>query len=109
MPITLYLKIAAGLVCAGLLAWASHTLYGAGYDSALADQLKAQQAREVQIAARFVSAVQASERRRLDALAQLDQLRSRPPVVITDVQTEIIERNVCRSFDADFVRLLDGT
>ncbi len=109
MSITLYLKVAAGLAGAALLAWAGHTLYGAGYDSALADQLKAQQVREAAVAVKFASAVQSSERRRLEALHDLDQLRSRPPVVTTDVQTKIIERNVCRSFDPKFIGLLDGT
>jgi hypothetical protein len=105
----LYLKIGAALVLSALLAWAGQTLYAAGYDSALADQLKAQQAREVQIAERFTAAVQASEQKRRSALAELNELRSRPPVVITDVQTEIINRNVCRSFDREFIGLLDDT
>lgn len=105
----LYLKIAAALVVAGLLAWAGRTLYAAGYDSAMADLLEAREAREVQLSARFVQAISASERLRADAIADLNELRSRPPVVITDVQTKIIERNVCRSFDSDFIRLLDDT
>jgi len=109
MPITFYVKTAAALFLAGLLAWAAQTLYAAGYDSALADQLKTQQSREAQIAAKFVQAIAASERQRRDALSQLDQIRSRPPVVITDVQTEIIERNVCRRFDREFIGLLDAT
>jgi hypothetical protein len=104
-----YLKIAAALFLAGMLAWAGQTLYAAGYDSALADQLRGQQAREAQIADRFVAAVADSEQRRRAALAELNELRSRPPVVITDVQTEIINRNVCRSFDSEFIGLLDAT
>jgi len=109
MPVTLYVKIAAALAFAGLIAWAGQTLYAAGYDSAQADLLKAQHEREAQIAERFTAVVLSSERQRRNALDELDRLRSRPPVVITDVQTEIIERNVCRSFDADFVGLLDDT
>jgi hypothetical protein len=109
MPITFYVKTAAALFLAGLLAWAGQTLYAAGYDSALADHLRGQQAREAQIADRFVAAVTDSEQRRRAALAELNELRSRPPVVITDVQTEIINRNVCRSFDRDFIGLLDAT
>jgi hypothetical protein len=105
----LYLKIAAGLFAAGLLAWAGRTLYMAGYDSARADLLEARDAREIVMAARFVEAVNASEVKRADALAELDKLRRRPPVVITNVQTKTIERNVCRSFDAEFLRLLDAT
>lgn len=105
----MYLKIAAALILSALLAWAGQTLYSAGYDSALADQLRAQQAREVQITQRFTQAVQASEQKRRQALDELDEIRSRPPVVITDVQTEIIERNVCRRFDRDFIGLLDAT
>lgn len=109
MPIGTYIRIAAALTVLGLLAWAGQTLYAAGYDSAQADVLKAQQAREAQIAARFVTAVTESQNKRREALDQLNELRSRPPVVITDVQTEIIERNVCRKFDRDFIGLLDAT
>lgn len=86
----LYLKIAAGLFAAVFIAWAGRTLYMAGYDSARAELLEAREARESVIAARFVKAVDASERQRADALAELNELRRRPPVVITDVQTKTL-------------------
>jgi hypothetical protein len=105
----IYFKVAAGLFIAGLLAWAGKTLYDAGYNSAQAELLKARADREVQISARFVRAVNASEAKRAEAISELNELRRRPPVVITDVQTKIIERNVCRSFDREFMRLLDDT
>tara|TARA_R100000541_G_scaffold18689_3_gene28569 strand:+ start:2786 stop:3118 length:333 start_codon:yes stop_codon:yes gene_type:complete len=102
-------KLWASLAAAAALAWLGWWLHQTGYDSAMAERLEAQQAREAAIAEKFVQAVSTSERQRREALEQVDQLRRRPPVVITDVQTEIIERNVCRSFDAEFIGLLDAT
>jgi len=109
MPIALYLKVAAVLSVVGLLTWVGMKIDAGGYNRAIADMSKGQQQREAQIAKGFVQAVSDAERKRSDALDELDKLRSRPPVVITDVQTEIIERNVCRSFDRDFIGLLDAT
>lgn len=104
----LYVRIALAALLVGALAWGASTMYAMGYDGALADQSREQVKREALIADKFVKAVAASEAQRRQALAELNELRSRPPVVITDVQKEIINRNVCRSFDSDFIRLLDG-
>lgn len=87
--------------------WAA--AYSAGYDSARAELLDANEAREAEVAAAYGQAVTEAEGARDTALAELDELRRRPPVVITDVQTKIIELNVCRDFDDEFIGLLDGT
>lgn len=102
-------KLWASLALAAAIVWLGAWLHQTGYDAALADQVAVQHKREAQIAEKFVAAVAASERQRVDALREFDKLRSRPPVVITDVQTEIIERNVCRRFDREFIGLLDAT
>jgi hypothetical protein len=100
-----YLRI--GLIAAALLAttWLGIKIEQSGYNRALASQVK----REAEIAKGFVIAIKESEINRSAALDELNKLRSRPPVVITDVQTEIIERNVCKRFDAEFIGLLDAT
>lgn len=100
-----YLRM--GLIAAALLsiAWLGIKVEQSGYNRALAAQVK----REAEIAKGFVTAIKESEINRAAALDELNKLRSRPPVVITDVQTEIIERNVCKRFDAEFIGLLDAT
>lgn len=104
-----YVRTALAIVGLAALMWLGIRIEAAGYDRALADQLRAQTEREVTIAKGFTKAVADAERKRQKALDELDKLRRRPPVVITDVQTEIIERNVCRRFDREFIGLLDAT
>lgn len=104
-----YLRTALAVASVLGLVWLGLRIESSGYDRAVADMARERMAREKQIAAGFVQAVADAERRRAKALADLNELRSRPPVVITDVQTEIIERNVCRRFDRDFIGLLDDT
>lgn len=104
-----YLQTAVAAILIALLVFLMRFCYDAGADSALADAARAQVEREAAIAAGFVKAVAESEKSRRRAIDELNELRGRPPVVITDVQTEIIERNVCKRFDRDFVGLLDAT
>lgn len=104
-----YLRI--GLIATALLAiaWLGIKIEQSGYNRALAELQVEQVKREAEIAKGFVTAIKESEINRAAALDELNKIRSRPPVVITDVQTEIIERNVCKRFDADFISLLDAT
>ena len=104
-----YLRI--GLIAAALLAmaWLGAKVEKSGYNRALAEIQIAQVKREAEIAKGFVTAIKESEINRAAALDELNKLRSRPPVVITDVQKEIIERNVCKRLDADYIGLLDAT
>lgn len=104
-----YLRI--GLIAAALLAiaWLGVKVEQSGYNRAISEMHISQVKRESEIAKGFVTAIKESEINRAAALDELNKLRSRPPVVITDVQTEIIERNVCKRFDADFISLLDAT
>ena len=100
-----------GLIAAASLAiaWLGFKVEQSGYNRALAELQLAQVKRESEIAKGFVTAIKESEINRAAALDELNKLRSRPPVVITDVQTEIIERNVCKRFDSEFIGLLDAT
>lgn len=104
-----YLRM--GLIAAALIAiaWLGIKVEASGYNRALAELQIAQVKREAEIAKGFVTAIKESEINRAAALDELNKLRSRPPVVITDVQTEIIERNVCKRFDSEFISLLDAT
>lgn len=105
----LYVKIAAALAFAGLITWLGQTLYQAGYDSAIADQSRAMQSKEKELSQEWQIVVAESESKRLEAIKQLNDIRNKPPEIITDVQIKTIERNVCNTWDRDFIGLLDGS
>jgi hypothetical protein len=84
------------------------TAYNAGQDSIRSDLLADYQQRQAASMSEFTDIVEKREAERDNALAVVDQLRNRPPEVVTNEVIKVVERSVCKRLDVDVVGLLNG-
>lgn len=80
-----------------------------GINQCIAEQQKANKEQDAALLLELKAQIDKANKARDEALSELNNIRNQPPIVVTKHETEIIERNVCRSFDSDFIRLLDST